>query len=204
MGAGPTSRSRAVLALQRRALRTAGWPMWEAIYDGLARAATAYVARPGRGASRYVKGGAASGDLVPAVSDVDTVVVLPDGADARAARRRWRRLARRLPLVALLVDRPFVYEERELPELAGAAALTVGLDGGGAAYFGRRASFDRIRTLERPGLYGLDDGWRRLGGPDRRPPALPPDAQRRRVAAWLELVHVWRWAYPLALDASGP
>jgi hypothetical protein len=58
--------------------------------------------------------------------------------------------------------------------------------------------------LERPGLYGETADWRLVRGRDRRPPEPPRDAQDRRIAAWLDLVNWWQWAFPLCVDASRP
>jgi hypothetical protein len=48
---------------------------------------------------------------------------------------------------------------------------------------------------ERPGLYGAPREWRRLAGPERRPPGPPDDPDSRRIAGWLELQHWWRYAF---------
>ena len=106
------------------------------------------------------------------------------GRAATRARRRWRRLFRMVPVMELLVETPMVFEGVALDELAGTSALTFGFDGPGepvpvrAGYFGAHASFDWLRTLERPGLYGLGADWRLLAGPERRP-QLPVPIPRR-------------------------
>ena len=217
MGSTATSRSRWVFMVQRFVLRTGRTRLrglWAAAYRALARGATAYVTLGEADASTYVRGGVAAGDILPGLSDVDTAVVLPDGhapretADARVCRR-WRRLSRMLPFVELLVERPVVYDEGSLRELAGASALTYGFDrreGGqlAAGYFGPHATFDWLRQLERPGLHGLGADWRLLRGPDRRPAVPPHDAQTRLIAGWLELLFWWRWAVPACMEPRGP
>jgi predicted nucleotidyltransferase len=217
MGAGPTSRSRIVLAVHRVALRTGPrlGCAWALAYRAMARAATAYLTRGEPRASAYVRGGIARDELVPGLSDVDTAVVLADdpagAADAgERARRRWDAVSRTLPFVELVVERPTVYGEADLRDLAGTSALTYGLDAPAepdrhrAGYFGTHASFDWLRTLERPGLHGVATDWRRLTGPDRRPAERPRDPQLRRIVAWLELLYWWRWVYPVCIDPTGP
>jgi hypothetical protein len=104
-------------------------------------------------------------------------------------------------------DYPLIFEERELREVAGSSALTHGLNGAGpprASYFGDGASPGRTRMLERPGLYWSTADWQLLAGPDRRPREPARDDQLRRIAAWLELVYWWRWAFLVCADATGP
>lgn len=215
MGASPTSSSPVVHAIQRMILRTARTPLGRLsalAYRATARAVTAYLTWGDREAAVYVRGGVATGDFLPGVSDVDTTIVFawdPAAAEARA-RRRWRRLIRAVPATELLVETPMVFEGAALDELAGASALTLGLDRPGepvparAGYFGTHASIEWQRTLERPGLYGLGTDWRRLAGPEWRPRLPARDLQAQRIAAWLELLFWWRWAFPACVDPSGP
>jgi hypothetical protein len=198
----------AALAIQRLALRSGrarlGRRLWALAFRLLARTAGAYLTRGEPGASVYVRGGAGE-DFLPGLSDIDLAVVLagdpggPGTARERAARR-WERL-RRLPAASLVLDWPRIYEEAELRNLAGASALTYGLDAGGLA---SPASLDASRMLGRPGSYGATADWRLLTGPDRRPAEPDRDQQSRRIAAWLELVHWWRWVFPACIDPRGP
>jgi hypothetical protein len=217
MGASPTSRSRLVLAIHRLMLATARNPLrriWACAYQLTARAVTGYLTWGRASTSAYVRGGLAAGDFLPGVSDVDTAIVVgEDPADEGAAdraRRRRQRLFRLLPAAELLVEGPMVYDAGALRELVGTSALTFGLDdhanrgGPSAGYFGRHATFDWLRTLERPGLYATTADWRLLRGPDRRPRAPARDSQSRRIAAWLELVYWWRWVFPACIDPAGP
>ena len=125
MGGGVTSSSRLVLALQRGVVRSSRSPLgriWALAYRLMARAVCAYVARGQRNATRYVRGSVAAGDFVPGISDVDTVVVFPDGPSAEAAcrraRLRWERLRRLAPSLGLVLDGPIAFTRTELRQLA--------------------------------------------------------------------------------------
>jgi predicted nucleotidyltransferase len=201
--------------VHRVLLRTARTPLarvWAPAYRVIARVWAAFLVRGERGAAAYARGSVGADDLVPGLSDIDVAVVLsPDRGGRGVARERvtgrWTRLLRAFRPTDLLLDYPLVYEEDELREVAGATALTYGLDEPGerrAAYNGDGVSEDRIRLLERPGLYGATDDWRLLTGPDRRPPEPARDAQLRRIAAWLELLSWWRWVFSVCVDPSGP
>jgi hypothetical protein len=181
-------------------------------YRGIARAWAMYLARGLPGATAYVRGSLAGDEFVPGLSDVDVAIVLPGGAagDSRATDRaiaRWERLHRASPVVDLLLDYPLVIAEDELRKIAGRTAITYGLGSGaagGAIYHGVRVSPDRIRLLERPGLWADTASWRRLSGHDRRPAPPEPDPQLRRIAAWLELSAWWQWVFPVCAGARGP
>lgn len=212
-----TSRSGIALAVHRALLRTSRTSLarlWELVYRLIARAWVAYLARGERGAAAYLRGGSARGDLLPGISDVDVALVLPadpagPGIAGDRARQRWRRLRRSFPVTQLLIDFPRIFEHEELRDVTGTSAFTYGLDGSRkgvprqAGYFAA-ARPDRFRMLERPGLYGATTDWRLLTGPDRRPVEPARDPQLRRLAAWLELVWWWQWAFPLCVDPSGP
>ena len=209
-----TRRSRPVRALQRLVVRTGGRvlrPLWARAYRALARMAAWYLGRGEKAPAAYLRGGGGGADFLPGLSDLDLALVpardpRAPGAAAQRLRRRWERLRRAFPPATLVVDWPHVHEDAELDELSGASALTLGLaDGSGrAGYFGEGASLDRVRLLERPGLYDTAAGWRLLTGPDRRPPERPRDRQRTRIAAWLELVYWWRWAFRVCADPVEP
>ena len=198
----------------RRERRSAVFRRWP---TGPPRAAlTAYVTRGDRDAAAYVRGGVATGDFLPGLSDVDTAVVFarragPRAADARACR--WRRLSARSRSPSSWSRRPMVFERRR-PRRAGwrprrsPSGLTAAVSRcqSRAGYFGAHASFDWLRMLERPGLYGLGADWRLLAGPERRPP-LPASRIPRRGDRRLARVALfwWRWAIPgLRRSAAGP
>ncbi|MBV9311399.1 MAG: hypothetical protein JOZ73_11230 [Solirubrobacterales bacterium] len=212
-----TTRSRALIALHRFVLRTADGPLrrlWVAIYRASALLLSRYVAGRRREPAVYLRGSAFERDFVPGLSDVDTAIVLPDaegcpGAAGERARRRWDRLARALPVLRLILDGPMVFEQRELEALVDTTAFTYGLDrepppiGTRAAYFGAHSNADWMRSLERPGLAGLDE-WRLVRGPERRPLAAAADPNALLAQAWLELVYLWRWTFPLCLEPGRP
>jgi hypothetical protein len=155
----------------------------------------------------YLRGTAGSADLVPAVSDVDFVIIVDDGGDPAAVHRRWERLARRLPLVASVVDRPRVHRASDLERLVGRSVYTIGLDGDPAAVArddDRFSQLDRGRLLERPGLHDTTLGWRLLTGRERRPPEPSRSPQEVRLAAWLELLFYWKRAFGAIADPSPP
>ena len=183
-------------------------------YRVVARAASAYLTWGERGAATYVRGGLSRDDLLPGLSDIDFAIVGASGSEAPGVaadriRLRWQRLARAVPAAALLIDSPRVYEEAELRDMRGTSALTFGLAPdkpvrSAAVYTDDGGLIDRRRALERPGLYGLGADWRLFAGPDRLPPVDVPDAELRRVAAWLELAYWWRWVPSVCVDPSGP
>ena len=198
-----TTRSKAILAAHRVLLRIAGTrfaTVWALAYRAAAWAWAAYLVRGEHGATAYVRGSLGSEDALPGLSDVDVAIVLrgdpgrPGRAAARA-RDRWGRLRRAFRLTDLLLDYPLIFERDELKETVDSSILTFRLNPGTeerAAYFGEGSSEDRLRVLERPGLYAATDDWRLLRGSDRRPAQRARDAQSRRIAAWLELCY-WRW-----------
>jgi hypothetical protein len=202
-----TTRSRIVLAVHKALLRTARTRfgrIWMLGYRLAARAWAAYLAAGERDSAAYVRGGLGSADALPGLSDVDVALVLAEdrrgpGLARERAAARWLRLRRAFRLTDLLLDYPLIIEEPELHEAVGESALTYG----GAAYFGPALSQDRIRMLERPGLYGTTTDWRLLSGPDRRPPEAARGMQARHIAAWLELVYWWQWVFPACAD-RGP
>ena len=186
--------------------------MWAWTYRLLAWAWASYLIAGERDAAGYVRGSLSGDDVLPGLSDIDVVVVLSDdpaGARAAAVRAsgRWTRLRTRFRLTDMLLDYPMVFEHHELVEVVNSSTFTFGLYGPaqrGSAYYGERVSHDQVRLLERPGLYGTTTDWRLLRGRDRRPPEHARDAQRRSIAAWLELCSWWQWVFPVCVDPTGP
>jgi hypothetical protein len=211
-----TPRHPAALTVQRLALRSSRvWlarGLWVLVFRAMARAAGRCLTWHEQGASTYVRGGAAE-DFLPGLSDIDLAVVLPDeaaapGAARDRASRRWERL-RRIPGTEVVLDLPRIYEYAELRDIAGASVLTYGLAGreqsaSDTRDAGSPRSLDATRMLGRPGLYGATADWRLLTGRDLRPHEPARDAQSRRIAAWLELVHWWRLVFPTCVDSRGP
>lgn len=171
----------------------------------MARAWAAYLARRERDASAYVRGSIAAGDVLPGLSDVDVALVLAEdeAGPGRARERvaaRWTRLRRAFRLTDLLLDYPLMLEEPELREVVSSSAPTHPRP----IYLGGAFVQDKVRLLERPGLYGATGDWRLLRGPERRPVEPARDAHQRRIAAWLELSYWWQWAFPVCADPTGP
>ena len=182
--------------------------MWTIGYWLIARLVIAYLTRGEDEPSTYVRGSFETDDFLPGLSDLDlAIVVSPDPTGAGIARERmserWQRL-RRSSLLDLVLNYPRLHEQRDLVDLQGATALTFGLDDGRSAYFGNGASSDRVRMLERPGLFDSMADWRLLSGPDRRPPEPEKIPQARRITAWLELVQWWQWAFILSFEPARP
>ena len=63
-----------------------------------------------------------------------------------------------------------------------------------------RPIVDEMGLQDRPGLYPPRKEWRRLAGPEQRPHDSPPEDQERRIAAWLELQHWWRYVFQAAAN----
>jgi hypothetical protein len=205
------------LAVRPLVSRTDAGPLrrvWALGYELTARALARWLTRGERDGAAYVRGSVATGTAVHGVSDIDLVVVLADASPAGSARRRvsdrWQRALASLPALGDLATAA-AYEQTELDVAAAAPALSFGLDGappGGRLappLFHRRPALDDPLWLRvRPGLYGATADWRRLRGPERRPPARPRSEQDQRIAAWLELQWWWRHAIAACVDPSGP
>jgi hypothetical protein len=199
----------AVLRTERGRLR----PLWRWAYAGVVRACSAYLRAGEPQSTAYIGGSVGSGRPVYGLSDLDLAVVVPGdgrapGASSARVRRRWDRLTRALPLMADVVD-CCVYEDAHLRDALADSTITYGLDRpvagpAPAVYHGPSADADKMRLLERPELYGATAAWRRVAGPDRRLADPARDAQRRRIAAWLELQFLWRLAVELCLDPGRP
>ena len=182
------ARPRSVRALQRLALLTARPPflrIWARAYRLLAMLAARYLTRGEPGATAHLHGRSGGEDLLPGLSDIDLTIVLAE--DTSAAKQRILRRWERLGAGTALVDRPWLFGQAELRELEGHSVLT--LPTTASAYLGGRASLDRVRYLERPGLYGA---------------ATARDARELRAAAWLELVYWWRWVFVACVRPTEP
>lgn len=201
-GSAPGSRALTRLALAARPLlvETAGRRLrWVAIaaYWALARVLAAVVRRWAPGATVFLRGSGCSRDHVPGLSDIDLVVAVParSGAGTASVRRRWGRVVRLLPPLGAQVSLE-VYGEPELAEVSHATLLTHGLEQGRSLFLGRGRQPDDAGLLVRPALAWR---WRRLAG-DSSPPS--PDrlpAWHHRLAAWLELQALWRFAFRLCV-----
>ncbi|HEY1358456.1 MAG TPA: hypothetical protein VGF21_09135 [Thermoleophilaceae bacterium] len=185
-----------------------------AAYRALAESAAAYLRR-GTGAHVYARGSLARAEVVPGLSDLDLVAVLPDGSDrpelalALLSMRR-RVVAERFPVLARLVSTA-VYSESELRSAAGSNVWTWALEAevpGGpraqATYFRSAAPEDELGLRLRPGVPGGCAGWVPLG-PAPPAPATPAlTGVERLQAAWLELQYWWRHAFGLAREPATP
>ncbi len=197
-----TTRHRLVRLVQRVLLATARTPLrrvWTLGYRVAAHLVAALLVRGEAGATVYGRASLGSAELLPGLSDIDLALVLATDDGADRVRRRWARLGSRLTATGL-VDTPFVFSEGELRAVAGRSVLTYGEP----AFGGPRARHDLHRMLQRPELEDPTLDWRRLRGPDRRPPPRARDVQERRIAAWLDLVFWWRFAYPACAAPPAP
>jgi hypothetical protein len=201
---------RFAVTFARLMLRTANTPfsaVWAMAYWSLIRAVVAWVRRQYREASIYVKGSFASREEVYGISDVDLVVVLPgdgtrQGSAQLSARVSWKQFCQRFPLLRLVIQHCWFYEQDDLRESLSSSCLTYGLASNHYGHADDRAAFlgphplhDHMGLQTQPSLYGARDEWRSLGGRDRLPPMGQDDPQTRRVAAWLHLQYWWRYAF---------
>ena len=182
-------------------------PVWALAHRGVMHAVAAHVRLGDPDASVYVKGSCASGDPLYGVSDIDLVIVARHdpahpGRNRERARERWARLCRRIPVLPLLIPHFWVYEDADFVEALSAPSLTYGLNGSEPArpFIRSRPIVDEMGLQDRPGLYPPRQEWRRLAGAEQRPHDSPPDDQERRIAAWLELQHWWRYVFKAAAN----
>ena len=199
------------LGLQRTVLAADRGPAHRVLgfgYEVAAHAYAAYARRGLRGAAAYVRGTMGSRDTRPGLTDIDLVLVTPadpGGIARKRARERCSKFAGAVPVLGKMFDVwPLVFDQPGIEDLVNESALTYGLVDGRSAYCGPNSDTDKIRALERPGLYGPRYSWRLLAGPDLRPVARPPDLSRRRIAAWLELQNWWRWAAQACIEPNRP
>lgn len=165
--------------------------MWRAAYELVIRGVAAVIGRAEPGVAVYVKGSLARGQALYGISDIDFVAVAPADDEGRGVHRlakQWRRLLKLFPplrYVAYL----YAYDEHQLARAASASCFTFGLSRSPneAAFLGASPVADELGLLERPAPGDPVSGWRRIRGPERRPPVPSPDPQDDRLAAWLEL-----------------
>lgn len=202
-------------AVQRFVIRTGRGPLgrvWGLGYRIAARLAAVYLLRGERDPSVYARSGTGGDETTPGISDIDLAFVVATdpagpGVAAYRLRERYDRWVARWPLVGRLVDRPGAFDEEQLADVAGRTYLTYGLDEASAGRASERADlgiYGRRRLLERPGLDAEPETWLHLRGPDRRPAPYVRDDQEERIAAWLELWHLWRLAFELAPSPDRP
>ena len=170
--------------VQRSGRTAAGRAVGRAGYEAVARGLAAALAHAAPGVSIAAAGSLADGEIVPGVSDVDLVAVVPDDDAAAAVRARWVRLPK--PLAAGLA----VYRSAELRDSATVldAPAPATLED---SLLRRGRPRDAVYRRLHPGLNGAGATWRVLAGPPVTP-GPPPDP---RLAAWLELQWWWRFAF---------
>jgi hypothetical protein len=188
-------------------------PFWSLVHEAVLRAVAGCLRREQTGAAAYASGSFGSGEPLYGISDVDLVLVLPGdpsrpGAVRAGARRRWERIRHRFPLLGRLFHLA-VFEDNDLADAVRQPALTYGLDGSSgspaeAACYRTVGTPEKTGLLEGPGLYGPMQEWRLVGGRDRLPPAPVYDAQRRRIAAWLQIQSWWRFTFRACVDPGEP
>ena len=203
-------RRRLAHTLARLMLRTSNTPLsavWALAYWSVMRSAVAILRRQYREASIYLKGSFASREEVYGISDVDLVVVLAVDGDAHgsaqlSARESWKQLCRRLPLLRLVIQHCWFYEEDDLLNSLSASCLTYGLsssddgdDEDRSVFLGSTPLHDHMGLQTLPSLYGARNEWRSLSGKNRLPAVGKDDQQNRRLAAWLHLQYWWRHAF---------
>lgn len=177
---------------------------WLAAHGALARIVAEWL-RAGTAATVYVRGSTGHGDPIPGLSDVD-LVALVGGVDGRSRLEARRR---RLGAVARHVS-VGVYTQQELAAATASTVLTHGLEGrdgdphARALYLAPGPPPDEVGLRARPPLPDPSGAWRRLAGPERRPPARRYAPDERLTAAWLELQYWWRHAGRLAASPARP
>jgi predicted nucleotidyltransferase len=205
---------RPVEVAHRVVLRSGRGPLrglWRAGYAVTVRAIAAGLRGGERDVSVYVAGSLGRNEAVYGLSDLDLIAVAPRDP-ARPARRRERlarrraRIQRVLPSARELAPDVEVCEEDELRCALAHTVLTHGLDDPARpANLLAETRWTRVAGLqERPGIGRPLDAWQLVAGPDRRPSLPAPDADRRRMTAWLELQHWWRYAFGACLRPDAP
>ena len=194
MGSLARRLQRAVLTRDRGLLRL----VFQFGYAAVLHAIVLMLRRASPGAAAYVAGSYALREPVHGLSDIDVVVVVP-GDPARASAR-WDALRKRLPgFVDGMVDLSVVGAEDALEASATAGPLRPE-----ATCLHAGARPDPIGIRERPGLYAPLWTWRRVEGPELLGRRDGYGEQERRIAAWLELQHWYRWLATPCLAPDSP
>jgi hypothetical protein len=168
--------------------------VWGLIYGLVARAIAAYLRYGNRDATVYVRGSVATGQPVFGLSDLDMEVVADSIAGTARIRARVDRLQRRVWVARKLLS-VATYDRatfgRAMTSLSRPAQAT---------YFGLSHDFHGTPIETRPELSGPARSWKRISGEERRVDAEEITLQQRRVAAWLELQHWWRYALNACIE----
>lgn len=197
--------SRVVGVLSRVMARTSRTPLrfaWALAYWGLVRVLTVTLRWGHPERSVYLAGGFGRGEVLYGVSDLDMIAVTPTRAGARGSERepagdRMRRTLSRMGLPDDVVHFAAM-EDEAVRAAAHATTYTYGLDRDQppALYHGRDALWlSGTRLLHGPGLSGAGADWRRVAGPERRPPVGAVARTRRPLIAWLAMQSLWRFAF---------
>ena len=175
--------------------------LWALVYRAVAHAVGMVLTRGEPGAAVYTRASFGGSEFLPGLSDVDLAIVLATDAQADRARGRWKR-----------------HERARCRRRAGRPAAH--LRGGGAAGAGRHVGPDLRRGGVRRAAGRRATPCGRCSGPSSTAgrstpgggcavriaarPARPSGVQERRIAAWLELVYWWRFAFPACAGAARP
>lgn len=192
MSRGTAPLRRLLLHADRGPLRGA----WLLATETFMRTLAGYLRR-GLRAAVYARGGFGFAEPVVGLSDIDLVAIVCDGEDQHDStdsrlHLRWQRLTRTLPGLRRLVDLE-CYPESELEELRW-TRFTYGLDGERpqSLFFpgsprSWREPERRAMPVSLPDLWPVEC-WRRLSGPDLRPPTRSPPTHPH-LLAWVHLQH---------------
>jgi predicted nucleotidyltransferase len=177
--------------------------LWRTVYAAIVWTLTTWMRwRADDDVSVYLVGSLGRGEPIYGLSDLDFVVVaagdptLP-GRRRQLLARRLARIRKALPFFETMAPDVTVCEEPELHRAAAQSYLTHGLeDPSSPATMLGDSEWSGVALLqERPGVGRPLDTWRLVAGPDRRPASADVDDAERRIAAWLELQFLWRFAF---------
>jgi hypothetical protein len=204
-----TTPSRAVSVLSRVMARTSRTPLrfaWALAYWGLVRILTITLRWGHPERSVYLAGGFGRAEVLYGISDLDLVTLTPTRPGARGSERETAGARMRRTLSRLRLPDDVVHFAAMEDEAVGAAArattYTYGLDRDPrpALYHGPDALWlSGTRLLHGPGLSGPGGDWRRVAGPERRPPTGAIARNRRPLIAWLTMQSLWRFAFSACL-----
>lgn len=182
-------------------------PVLTGAYETVARTIALYLRLGNRRASVYATSSLATGEIVPAVSDLDLGVVVPaasaTGAARQALERRRDRLFRLVPALGRLAW-VAVYEQQELAQAETVCLMQPAAGPRPVTLFFGSPLADDLEVSSRPGFPGRVHTWRLLTGTERRSPRRQRSRAEDRVAAWLELQAWWRWAVQGCLEPDTP